>query len=392
MAVSKRKWRKKEVWTVDFRMFGERYRERSPVNTEKGAKAYERQRRREIRLEAEAAVKESKDAPESMEAGAKVVSVEVAQPQVEAPAAPLFKDFADEFMKNQAPNTSGPREMEAKKAILNRHLQPQFGATQLDQIKLRQVNELIGAMRALPRSPKTINNTLTVLKTILRYAHEIEVLAAVPPIKLLKVPAQDFDFLDFDEMAVMREAIRSDRDLYVAVLLGAEAGLRAGEIAGLKWQDINFKLNRLRVLRQLQNGKDQPPKWNSIRTIPLTSRLATALKVHRHLQGEYVLMTTRTARGRLLTTPWFKEVLRWRGRRAYRLACLPQPAKPWHCLRHTFCSHLAMRGVPAKAIQELAGHRGLTTTMRYMHMSPSALQGAISQLDQPAPWAATEGG
>jgi hypothetical protein len=46
-----------------------------------------------------------------------------------------------------------------------------------------------------------------------------------------------------------------------------------------------------------------------------------------------------------------------------------------HRLRHTFCSHLAMRGAPARAIQELAGHQGLTTTQRYMHLSPAAIEG-----------------
>jgi integrase len=46
-----------------------------------------------------------------------------------------------------------------------------------------------------------------------------------------------------------------------------------------------------------------------------------------------------------------------------------------------FCSHLAMRGAPAKAIQELAGHADLTTTMRYMHLSPAARQDAIGLLN-----------
>ncbi|MGH7437023.1 MAG: tyrosine-type recombinase/integrase [Polyangiaceae bacterium] len=53
-----------------------------------------------------------------------------------------------------------------------------------------------------------------------------------------------------------------------------------------------------------------------------------------------------------------------------------------HKLRHTFCSHLAMRGAPAKAIQELAGHADLSTTLRYMHLSPSALDAAIKLLDR----------
>jgi site-specific recombinase XerD len=52
-----------------------------------------------------------------------------------------------------------------------------------------------------------------------------------------------------------------------------------------------------------------------------------------------------------------------------------------HILRHSFCSHLAMRGAPARAIQELAGHQDLGTTQRYMHLSPAALDAAIRLLE-----------
>jgi site-specific recombinase XerD len=55
-----------------------------------------------------------------------------------------------------------------------------------------------------------------------------------------------------------------------------------------------------------------------------------------------------------------------------------------HILRHTFCSILAMRGAPVKAIQELAGHADLTMTQRCMHLSPAALDSAIRLLEQPA--------
>jgi site-specific recombinase XerD len=58
-----------------------------------------------------------------------------------------------------------------------------------------------------------------------------------------------------------------------------------------------------------------------------------------------------------------------------------------HALRHSFCSHLAMRGAPPKAIQELAGHSELVTTTRYMHLSPAAKESAIRLLEQPAPYA-----
>jgi site-specific recombinase XerD len=58
---------------------------------------------------------------------------------------------------------------------------------------------------------------------------------------------------------------------------------------------------------------------------------------------------------------------------ACRRAGLP-PSRNLHKLRHTFCSHLAMRGAPARAIQELAGHADLKTTQRYMHLSPAHIE------------------
>ncbi len=53
----------------------------------------------------------------------------------------------------------------------------------------------------------------------------------------------------------------------------------------------------------------------------------------------------------------------------------------WHTLRHTFASHLAMKGVPMTAVQQLMGHSNITTTMRYSHLAPSTLRAAIDMLN-----------
>ena len=74
-------------------------------------------------------------------------------------------------------------------------------------------------------------------------------------------------------------------------------------------------------------------------------------------------------------------MVQYRVLRASRRAKLSQDGV--HILRHTFCSHLATRGAPPRAIQELAGHRELGMTQRYMHLSPAALDSAIRLLDQP---------
>ena len=79
-------------------------------------------------------------------------------------------------------------------------------------------------------------------------------------------------------------------------------------------------------------------------------------------------------------TPFTRQIVQNRMILAARRANVK---KGVHILRHTFCSHLSMRGAPAKAIQELAGHADLTMTQRYMHLSPAALDAAIRLLDEP---------
>jgi site-specific recombinase XerD len=111
-----------------------------------------------------------------------------------------------------------------------------------------------------------------------------------------------------------------------------------------------------------------------LRYVPLTVRLGTVLREHRHLRSTRVLCQDN---GQPLT----RQMLQYRTLRAARRARLTEGV---HILRHTFCSHLAMRGAPLRAIQELAGHRELGMTQRYMHLTPTALDSAIRLLDQPS--------
>jgi site-specific recombinase XerD len=52
----------------------------------------------------------------------------------------------------------------------------------------------------------------------------------------------------------------------------------------------------------------------------------------------------------------------------------------WHSNRHTFCSRLAMAGATIKEIQEAAGHKTITMSARYAHLSPKHQQSVLERI------------
>jgi site-specific recombinase XerD len=119
-------------------------------------------------------------------------------------------------------------------------------------------------------------------------------------------------------------------------------------------------------------GKIGSPKGGRERVVPLTARLLAVMKRIRHLRGPLVFCWADGSR-------WTNTTMRAGIKRQEKRAGLRITG--WHVLRHTFCSHLAMKGAPAKAIQDLAGHQSIAVTNRYMHLAPGALRSAIDLLE-----------
>jgi integrase len=292
-----------------------------------------------------------------------------AQPKKEVPT---LEDFAPRFLDGHArANRQKPSGIAAKETILNTHLIPLIGAKKLDVITTEQVQQLKRSLK--DRAPKTVNNVLTVLNVLLKKAVEWDVIERMPcAIRLLPIPKPSAGFYDFDEYERLITAANPDSTAYLIVLLGGEAGLRCGEIMALEWSDVDLGKRQLCVQRSDWKGQVTTTKGGRLRYVPLTIRLAKALREHRHLRGSRVLCQRDGS-------PLTQKIVRDHVQRSVRRAQLTKSGV--HRLRHTFCSHLAMRGAPARAIQELAGHEDLATTQRYMHLSPAAIDGAIRLLD-----------
>lgn len=299
----------------------------------------------------------------------------VLNPQPARREAPTFDAWADEFMATYARSNNRPSERQTKESILEHHLRPTVGRKRLDEISTRDVEALKARLLDSGKSEKTVNNILACLGKILRYAAEVGVLAVAPRIRLLKVPPQKFDFLTFEEYDRLLGTIGDDASLRAMMVLGAEAGLRRGEILALEWGDVDLNAGTLTVRRAVWHDGDRehvgPPKNGRDRRIPLSQRLGRALRAVRHLQGERIF----SERSGRLTPKRMESALTYLCKRAgmRRIG--------WHVLRHTFCSHLAVLNASPKVIQELAGHSTLTMTLRYMHLAPGAHREAVALLD-----------
>jgi len=287
---------------------------------------------------------------------------------------PTLEEFAPRFLDGHArANRQKASGIAAKQAILNTHLVPLLGAKKLDAITNEQVQQLKHGLRK--KASKTVNDILTVLNIMLKKAAEWGVIPRMPcAIKVLPVSKGSTKFYDFDEFERLVIAAKAlDWRAHLLVLLSGEAGLRLGEMVALEWSDLDFTQGKMCVQRSAWKGQIASPKGGRLRRVRLTKRLAAALREHRHLRGPRVLYQDDGS-------PLTEGVVQGFVRRAAKRAGLENNGP--HILRHTFCSHLAMHGAATGAIQALAGHADLTTTQRYMHLSPDAIDSAIGLLDR----------
>ena len=285
---------------------------------------------------------------------------------------PTLEEFAPRFVDGHArANRQKPSGIAAKETILNRHLIPMFGDKKLDAITNEDVQRLKHRLQA--KAAKTVNNVLTVLNVLLKTAVEWDVIERMPARSgcCRCRSGRRSSTTSTTTSGWCRRLIGWTWSTYLLVLLGGDAGLRLGEMMALEWRDVDLQKRQLCVQRSDWKGQVTTPKGGRLRYVPMTERLAAALQAHRHLRGKRVLV-------RAMASPFTMKIVQDHVARAARTAGV-RPGV--HILRHTFCSHLAMRGAPARAIQELAGHKDLKTTQRYMHLSPAAIEGAIRLLD-----------
>lgn len=223
-------------------------------------------------------------------------------------------------------------------------------------------------------APGTVYLALATLSALFSWAVR-QGLAPHNPCKGVERPtaAQSLDYLTREEVrrlldaAESRMAKRWGHMLYVAVAIAAHAGLRKGEIFGLRWIDLDIETRRLTVARSYRGT----PKSGQARHLRLPLALVPILKQWREHcpqspDGSVLPLGINPSkvggRDSMLGLPQLMAEI--------GLRAVPHP---WHMLRHSFASHFVMSGGSLLALQKILGHSNPKVTMIYAHLAPDFL-------------------
>src|SRR4051812_20313734 len=291
-------------------------------------------------------------------------------------------------------------------AMQRLHIGPALGDRPLQKVARRDVEALGEKLLTRGLSPKTVRDVIVFLNAVFEHAIDLEWTrenpvrrAARPKRRRAGAANPDLQFLTLEELEAVIRAIpdevvvrhpaptrRGGRGpappppddrlgpvLRVLVLTAAMTGLRQGELLGLRWRDIDWGAQRVRVRQAWARGEVTSGKseLSTRRSVPLADLLVAELDAWSR-RSIYTVDEDLVFAHPLLGSPLdaskvskrFKQACRDAGVRVVR----------FHDLRHTFATRLAASGQPLRSIQEFLGHADLKTTQIYAHYAPSAYE------------------
>lgn len=285
------------------------------------------------------------------------------------------------------------------------HVAPRLGDKAIATVTVEDVEEFTAGILATGLTPKSVKNVISFLHST--FEHAVERSWAVDnPVKRARRPGRrsarhanaDLQFLTLDELDAVIRAIPDEvverepaptrrgragpappvpRDvlgpvLRVLVLTAGMSGLRRSELLGLRWRDIDWEAQRIRVRNAYVLGEHSAEGKSDLstrRSVPIGDRLLAALTEwfeRTAFKGDDDLVVAHPETGKPLdgtkVSRRFQAACRAAGVRVVR----------FHDLRHTFATRLAATGVSLRTIQEFLGHADAKTTQIYAHYAPSA--------------------
>lgn len=292
----------------------------------------------------------------------------------------LFRDWAETWWATTPALRPSTRARDA--SYLKVHIMPTFGAQSLAAIDHMAVTTWIAGMSAKGKSPATVQKANQILAKIMASAVDAKRIPASPcaNVKLPKIEQHEMRFIVPDEIARLADAIHPR--YRALVLLDCYAGLRIGEIAGLKRPRVQPLKRSVEVAEvvtevggELHWGKSKTKA--GLRTVSVPGPIMDVVVEHMERWSGPDLVFTAPEGGPLRVNAWRRRF--WNP--AVTAAGLA-PLRP-HDMRHTAVALWIESAIPVLQVSRRAGHSSASFTLdRYGHLYPGAEDAAADALER----------
>jgi integrase len=298
-----------------------------------------------------------------------------------------FANAAEEWLRHGREERGlKPTTLNDYASALRTHLLPAFGAMALDAVTAAVIERSRSAWLRRGMTPRNANKQLVILHGIFKRAAKVYGLVGNPAADVEKVRERHDSTHDFyapEEVWALIRAAGSEQDAAM-YLTAAFTGLRRGELIALRWRDVDFAGDAIRVRASYVNGHLAEPKSGRGRVVPMVADVAAGLArlSNRPLAtGANDLVFPGELGGHLDGSALRRRFVDARQRAGLR------PIR-FHDLRHTFGS-LAINRASIVQVQHWVGHADVDTTMRYLHhksrSDDAALLATAFSVERPEP-------
>lgn len=276
------------------------------------------------------------------------------------------------FKEKWLPNLAHPRDEESRYTC---HIAPRFASSPLDRITPLDMESFKQELLGKGLAPASARLILGDIRRIYRKLIAWNLYSGSVPTDGLKMPRIDnarMRYLTPDEAERLLDALKKrSLNWWRMAMISMHSGMRIGEILALRGSDIDLSAKVVHV-RDAKAGTRMAHMTDAVAPV-FEEVLPSSPNDLLFCSGEgKPLRVTDTSNtfAKVVKALGFNDGLTDRRQKVV-----------FHSLRHTFCSWLAIRGVPLYTIGELVGHSSLEMTKRYSHLCPDTRRLAISHVE-----------